>query len=212
MNPVAPDTNGAPAVDRPELTAELREVLLAAGFIGEGVRAALETVGEVLTRSADVPLHIRRLEGKEPIGTLVKLLVLEAPVSAEAAKRAFAPLSLDHLEQIGLISRSAGDVHALVRVVPHDALLIASDRHVPAAESERPDHVAGVHRPSLTLSRLTVRRPVETALDVGSGCGIQAILAARHSGRVVATDVNARALAFAAFNARLNGVENVELP
>ena len=45
---------------------------------------------------------------------------------------------------------------------------------------------------------------------MGTGCGIQAILAARHSGRVVATDVNARALAFAAFNARLNGVENVE--
>jgi SAM-dependent methyltransferase len=68
-----------------------------------------------------------------------------------------------------------------------------------------------VHGPSLTLSRLTVRRPVETALDVGTGGGIRAILAARHSGRVVATDVNARALNFAAFNTRLNGVDNVEL-
>jgi hypothetical protein len=33
-----------------------------------------------------------------------------------------------------------------------------------------------VHGPSLTLSHLTVRRPVETALDVGTGNGIQAIL------------------------------------
>ena len=67
-----------------------------------------------------------------------------------------------------------------------------------------------MHGPSLTLSHLTVRRPVATALDVGTGSGVQAILASRHSGRVVATDINERALRFAAFNAALNGVENVE--
>ena len=64
----------------------------------------------------------------------------------------------------------------------------------------RPDHVAGVHGPSLTLSHLTVRRRVETALDLGTGSA-QALLAARHSGLVVATDLNQRALGFAAFNA-----------
>ena len=95
-------------------------------------------------------------------------------------------------------------------MVPHDELLIVSDRSETGAEA-RADHVAGVHRPSLMLSHLTVRQHVETALDVGTGNGIQAILAARHSGRVVATDVNARALEFAAFNAALNGVENVEM-
>ena len=73
-----------------------------------------------------------------------------------------------------------------------------------------PNHVAGVHRPSATLAELTVRRPVEAALDVATGCGIQALLTAPHAGRVVATDVNERALAFAEFNAALNGIENVE--
>ncbi len=101
-------------------------------------------------------------------------------------------------------------MQALVRIVPHDELLIASDRHAPAGGSARSDHVAGVHHPSLTLSRLTVRRQVQATLDVATGCGIQAVLAARHSERVVATDVNARALEFATFNARLNGIENVE--
>ncbi|MGZ4308017.1 MAG: DUF7782 domain-containing protein, partial [Gaiellaceae bacterium] len=42
------------------------------------------------------------------------------------------------------------------------------------------------------------------------GCGVQAILAARHSTRVVGTDLNARALGFAAFNAQLNGVDAIE--
>ena len=39
---------------------------------------------------------------------------------------------------------------------------------------------------------------------------MQALLAAEHSGHVVATDINERALHFARFNAILNGVENVE--
>ena len=56
-----------------------------------------------------------------------------------------------------------------------------------------------------------MRRPVDTALDVATGCGIQAILAARHAGRVVATDLNERALNYAAFNAVLNGADNIEL-
>ena len=56
-----------------------------------------------------------------------------------------------------------------------------------------------------------MRRHVETALDVGTGSGVQALLAARHSDRVVATDLNERALEFAAFNAVLNGAENVEV-
>jgi hypothetical protein len=45
---------------------------------------------------------------------------------------------------------------------------------------------------------------------VGTGFGIQALLASRHAEHVVATDINERALAFARFNAALNGITNVE--
>ena len=48
------------------------------------------------------------------------------------------------------------------------------------------------------------------ALDVGTGSGVQALLAARHARRVVATDVNKRALLYAELNAALNGLENIE--
>ena len=97
---------------------------------------------------------------------------------------------------------------ATARLIPHDDLLIASDLPETGAGG---DHVPGVQRPSNTLANLTVRRPVRRALDVGTGNGIQALLAARHAEHVVATDVNERALAFARFNVALNGVENVEL-
>ncbi len=43
-------------------------------------------------------------------------------------------------------------------------------------------------------------------LDLGAGGGIQALLAARHSSTVVATDSNARATAYTELSAALNGV------
>ena len=51
---------------------------------------------------------------------------------------------------------------------------------------------------------------MDATLDLGTGCGIQALLAAKHSGRVIATDVNERALAFARFNAALNGIDIID--
>jgi SAM-dependent methyltransferase len=189
---------------------ELREVLANAGFDGDGVRTALGVEGRVLFRSVDVPVHRRRLpEG--PLGMIVDLFVLGSSLPLDRAKRAFAPMSLERLEELGLVRLATGELHATVRLVPHDDLLIVSDLPPRAGHEHAPDHVAGVHGPSNTLALLTVRREAGTALDLGTGCGVQAILASRHSGRVVGTDVNARALNFAAFNLRLNGVENVEL-
>ena len=112
------------------------------------------------------------------------------------------------LDGAGLLVVDGEDVHGASRLVPHDELLIASD-HAGGADA-RADHVPGVHRPSVALAQLTPRGQGERALDVGTGNGIQAILLASHAARVVATDVNPRALAYARFNAALNGVETIE--
>jgi hypothetical protein len=55
-----------------------------------------------------------------------------------------------------------------------------------------------------------VRRRCGSALDLGTGNGIQALLAAKHADQVIATDVNPRALGFAAFNAALNGIDAID--
>ena len=57
---------------------------------------------------------------------------------------------------------------------------------------------------------LTPRPRVSRALDVGTGNGVHALLAAAHVGTAVATDINDRALAFTALNAALNELDNVE--
>src|SRR4029079_19686558 len=59
-------------------------------------------------------------------------------------------------------------------------------------------------------SCLTPRRRVRRALDVGTGGGAQALLAAGTAEQVVATDLNRRALAFTRVNAGLNGLANID--
>jgi SAM-dependent methyltransferase len=167
------------------------------------VRAALGAGAEIQSQQFELAVHDRRLGGvPEELAALVRLLVLDLPAPAAAISGA-----AELLLGLGIATESDGMLHAAARIVPHDELLVASDR----VSDDYPEHVAGVHWPSATLANLTVRTPVASALDVGTGNGIQALRLARHVDRVVATDVNERALAFAEFNALLNGFANVEL-
>ena len=63
----------------------------------------------------------------------------------------------------------------------------------------------------MALAGATVRRPIESALDLGTGCGIQALLASAHSERVVASDVEPAGGRLATLTMELNGVGNVEV-
>lgn len=71
----------------------------------------------------------------------------------------------------------------------------------------RGDYVLGLSPASTTLSQLTIRRPISTALDLGTGCGVQSLHLAAHAGRVVATDLNPRAVGFARLTASLNRLD-----
>nr|WP_275902153.1 class I SAM-dependent methyltransferase [Brevibacterium zhoupengii] len=73
------------------------------------------------------------------------------------------------------------------------------------------DFVLGLGGAGRTLVSLTPRDQVSVSADVGTGCGIQALLLARHSDRVIATDISERALHLTGLSAELNGVGNIEL-
>jgi methylase of polypeptide subunit release factors len=150
-------------------------------------------------------VHERRLEPGEPFSAAVRLFLLGAELPVEQAESAF---DVEELVDAGWLDRSGDGVRARLKLVPHGDLLLASDRDDGGTEA---DWVAGIHPPSVTLAKLTVRRRVARALDTGTGNGIQALLASRHADSVVATDVNPRALELARLNAALNEVENLEL-
>ena len=71
------------------------------------------------------------------------------------------------------------------------------------------DAAAGVFMPSphgLFYARAPRVDAGERVIDVGTGSGVLGIAAAKRGAHVVATDIDARAVAAAAHNARLNGV------
>ena len=196
--------------DQHALVQRLREVLENATFTPQRIGAVLGTGDEILSRAADIPVQLRKLAEHGAFGALVRLFILDHDVRADDLAPAIAPLTLDDLARLRLVERDGARVRPLVRIVPHDQLLITSDVRLRPGETAPADHVPGVHRPSVTLAHLTVRRPVRSFLDLGTGCGVEALLASTHAERVVATDVNARAINFAGFNAQLNGAPNVE--
>ena len=197
----------APVLDR-ELVARLSGFLRDASFTAADIQKLLGTEGELLARPRELPVQLKRLEGaQEPLASLAMLFVLGGSLDESETDERLRPFGIEPFLELRLVEHDGNDVRGAIRIIPHDHLLIASDR---ASNEAGPDHVAGVHRPSAGLAHLTVRCPVDRALDVGTGNGVQALLAAAHSERVVATDVNERALAFAEFNAALNRIENVE--
>ncbi|WP_221583840.1 class I SAM-dependent methyltransferase [Microbacterium sp. G2-8] len=72
------------------------------------------------------------------------------------------------------------------------------------------DYVLGVGGASLTLAGLQLPTPAHRVLDLGTGCGVQALRARRYADEVVATDISERALAFTQINAVLDGTSHIE--
>lgn len=199
-----------PNVADPKAILTLREALDRAPFTADAIRAALGTEEEILSRSRDIPVHVRRLRTRGAFGALVQLFVLNLPTSTELVAEGLAPLGLDAAARMGILRVDGALVHPLVRLVPHDDLIIASDLRLQAGQDAPHDHVPGVHRPSVTLAHLTVRKHVARGLDLGTGCGVEAILMRRHADHVVGSDVNARAIEFARFNGHLNRVPDID--
>ena len=189
----------------------LRQALDAAGYTAEAVRALL---GTDAYRTGLAEVQRRTCAGSLPaaLGTIVRLFFLGAETPAGEVEGALAPLA-DRRPRPSSASREddgAGVVRPHARIVPHAGLMIASDPYSRGTVDPE-DYVPGFTAVTATCVNLTVRRDVDSALDIGTGCGVQALLAAGHSRRVVATDVNERALEYTAFNAALNGLENLEL-
>ena len=201
------------------LLAALRADLTGSGWTVDAVRAALGPVAAAaLDRDQTVPAR-RALAGRTDAASVLTGLFLLASPRAPATSRAALDAALPRTRTagvlaLGLVADDGGEgVRPLVDLRPwavgeEHAGWLASDLGEGALGGPVPtDHVLGVGGASTTLARLTPRTRAARALDVGTGSGVQALLASRHAATVTATDTSARALAFAAFNAALAGVD-----
>ena len=159
------------------------------------------------------------------VAVLTALFMLGEPVGAAALETALPRTGVAGALTIGLVvptqSASGEQLYApAVDLRPHEAedahgsvrWWVASDLgELVTGQALAPDHVLGIGRAGLTLAALTPRKPVETALDLGVGCGIQTLYLLRHVRQVVATDISTRALEFTAFNVALAGVDSARV-
>jgi len=198
------------------LVTALRADLLAANF-SVGALTALwgPDAASALHRAQRLPA-VRALAASSPLATLARLFVLGLPADIGDIDEALPSLTAAGAIELGLINVGG---HPLQDLRPYSFVdahgvgswWLASDLGELATGAPlRADHVLGVGGASMTLSGLMLDRRVGSVLDLGTGCGIQAMHAARHADRVVATDISARALELAAFNARLNNFHNIE--
>ncbi|UWM49936.1 methyltransferase [Streptomyces carpaticus] len=200
-------------------TARLRAALTASAFTADGL---LELLGgpayTALARGETVPAARATGGDDSAPAVLVRLFLLQRPVPYERAR---AVLPVDGLLGDGWLLREGAGVRATVDVRPYAGpegqdWWVVSDPGfgvggAGGAGGRDRDVVLGVGGASMTLAQLTVREPVDRALDVGTGSGIQALHLAQHARRVVATDVNPRALRMAALTLGLSGAAEPEL-
>jgi methylase of polypeptide subunit release factors len=173
--------------------------------------AVLELLGEEAYSHErdDLPRDERRLPPTH-FGTVVRALFLQLPVERTDLVAALGERAVDALEAIGFAERA--DVYRpRARILPVGDLYVASDDYPAHDDEDPPDYVAAYTLTSRVCDCLTPRVRGARVLDVGTGSGVQALLAARHASHVVATDINPRALAFTELNAAMNGFTNVEV-
>lgn len=203
------------------LAADLRE----ADFTVVALRELWgEDAADALARDNRVPalrvLRLRIASGVAgPIDTLARVFLLGTPVPASDLDRALPRLGSGGAEALGLVTLAGTEALPRLDLRPYsfvDALgegewWISSDLGEAARGGELgEDHVLGVGGATLTLAGQIIPERMELALDLGTGCGLQALHLSRFADRVIATDISERALRVAAFNAELNGVTNIE--
>lgn len=222
----------APRSDDAALVAALRADLAAAGFTVDRVTDLVGPEAmSAWSRDQAVPARraLRERGSQDPaLSALTAFFLLGDPVQPAALDAALPTVGAAGLVRLGLVegtsepTSTGGGTGADSGAGTDPLLSAAMDLRPYATDSseelwvasdlgafQRPgvlrhDHVLGIGGASTTLVQSTPRRPVATALDLGTGCGIQTFHLLAHAEHVTATDISERALATTRFNLVLN--------
>jgi hypothetical protein len=150
----------------------------------------------------------------EPLRWCLAFFVRGAAVPLARCHEVCGATAFDALGSLGLLTPVASDpamAASPVWVYPADGFVIASDRpDAPEGDADAaPADVVfpGIDAGTLKFLRLLPPAGGSDALDLCGGCGIGALHLARSGRAAVTADVTPRAAFFAAFNARLNGID-----
>ena len=177
-------------------------------------RLRLDDLSDLRWRA--LPTYRRdRLSARDPLDLAIDLFLLQASLPPDELDRLLPAPDRDLFVRTGLLSIDQnGRAQARASLFPVEDRLVFSDPAWPELTGPQPpaaDRVMYIGPDSRQLARCTSRRPVRAALDLCTGSGVHAVLAAAHADRVVAVDINPRAVACARFNALALGISNLEV-
>lgn len=214
----------------PTLIDRLHDDLDAAGYRAEAVRSLLGAEADEARQRGALIAARKELARRDdaPLILLVRLLLLGEALTKTAIDQALPRLGCQGALSLGLLGEDEDAGHRAVLALNPVSLpdlgsgtprattdwwvLSDLDDQLRLGPAE-PDHVVGVGGATRSLLALALigsapglLRP-RNALDLGTGCGIIALVLARAGvPRVVASDISVRALRLARANARLNGL------
>ena len=206
----------------PALCQDLAADLDDAGFRSASLRArwgveADDAIGRTLRTPA-----VRGLgDATDPQAVLARLLIFGVAQTASHVDDALPRLGSAGLTSLGL-ARIDGDAVTPTAIVrpqsfhddrgPGEWIVAADlDEIATGGGALAEDHVLGVGGASLTLAGLQIPTAAGRVLDLGTGCGVQALRARRYADRVTATDISERALAFTRMNAEIAGSSGIDV-
>lgn len=187
----------------------LREFFRAANYTQEAFESLRLPLNSLSRLSENMPLLLDRTREQTLSNLILRWFLLDLAASEEAAAALMPQSLLELLLECGMLVSDGESLSPSVMLTPCDRCLFAADTAA-RLTSHSPDLVIWPNATTRLLHQFTIRRPTRAALDLGTGCGIQAVFAADHSTRVTATDLNPRAAQYARFNAWLNGTANIE--
>jgi methylase of polypeptide subunit release factors len=161
-------------------------------------------------RLRNMPRLLDRTSEPSTLNVLLRWFWLALPQKAAEVAGLVPDTILRPLLQAGLLVAKGDSLHPAAMLLPTDEFLVAAD-HPSAIERKQGEMVLWPNPTSKFLARFAIRRHSRATLDLGTGSGILSLWAAAFSDTVVATDLNVRAVDCARFNARLNGIENMEV-
>ena len=190
-----------------ELCRRLRE----AGYVEDKVCERLGKNPQQL-EPTDLPYLDRFALGSGDLEDLLRLFQLRAKIGEDRARSLLGAEGYEFLLDQGALSSEGGLVSARVDLFPVGELVVATDHRYQILESDKlsEDPVMYLGLDSVGLVNSAPRVDVERHLDLCTGSGVQALVAASYSDYVVGVDLNPRAIRFARFNADLNDICHVD--
>lgn len=193
----------------PPVARDLAQRLGDLGFSVSGVRDCLSpSAADALDRGLTLPARRMLRDDSSSLAAVIRLFLLAESVPLERVEAGLGRLAQSLADVLEITNEG---VKSRVELAPYEVdetdWLVAADW--PSGRTGRPladAHVLGVGGASTMLAQCTVRPKVERALDIGTGCGVQALHLAEHTRDVVVTDISDRCLGFAEFNFSMNDV------